>query len=306
MNNMPKELRVGVVGIPIKYNPNKESFFTEKFKPKATDKIRKRVIKHLNTFKKRLEEHGLKLVINDCGELIAGWNKSDPEVYRSDILQASRELKKLDNKHDLLIVLGLRHTPAYTLYKFSGKVIRVDFHGDAINRNESSITYANYFHHAMVKDRLKPLKDVACFGLGSEAHEGQGMVYEEVHPKMKKYLKKQVNRKELNKTIASTFDIDLAGLDLKYRTTANHLLSDEIIDDRKTSSSGVKISDLGRTIIRNKTKRIGIFEYTPSGNKEKHMERAIKALSVAGLISAANHKLNKKIQPKTLSEGKRL
>ncbi len=305
---MPKKtqkLRVGVVGVPIYATPTWEySSYDEEFRPTYTHKIRKKVVEHLKTLEKDLKKRGLELQVNDCGEITAGYSSiMDASQYEVKH-EVTNELKKLDKKHDLLIVLGPNHTPAYSLYHFPGKVIRVDFHGDAAGGNAQvggpTINYSTYFHHVLVEDKLKKPREVMSFGLGSKAHEGQAMAPKYLHPDMEKYLKKQVGRKDLHKVKAKTFDIDLDGLDLKYRTVTDALLGPEMEKDRKKASKGVLVSDLGRAIIRSGAKRIGIFEFSQMDENAAHMERTMKALSVAGVIGAASRKLKKKIRLKRI------
>jgi hypothetical protein len=286
---MEKRLRVGVVRIPVGFTPfNELSSCYEIFRPNSMNELSKAVISHLQEMSSEFGKHGVKLEIEDCGDRPGDYRYGDA-ISKRGLRKVGEALKEMDAKHDVLIVLGMRHTPAHALYRFPGKVIRVDFHSDASDNHD--VEYSSYLHHALIVDRLKDPDDVMHYGLGSLAHRSQAMTNRDMDHDMRWHFQKQVGRNDLSKVEAPTFDIDLDGLELKYQTVARDLLGDELeFDRRQEGFRGVAMSELGQAIIRSGPKRVGVFEYSPQDRNAVHMERAIKALSKAAVIGAAKRK----------------
>jgi len=279
-----KKLRVGIVGLPLLGREHKEWF-----EPGATHRLRSSVKAHLEEFSPELRKSKLSLVVEDCGEITRGREEMDAAVRKDTFAGISKEVKGLDRKYDLLIVVGGRHTGGYPLYQFPGKVVRVDFHPDT--RALDTLNYASYLYHVL-HDGLKTPKEIDNYGMEFEpvAYEDETPGSNRIKPPKGEpynlYYEKTfwTRRRDIENARAPTFDIDGDGLHEKYKTTA---------DSWYKSKNGVDAHRLGQAMIASGPRRVGFFEYYEQHPDAKSYERMIKALSKAALMGVAKRLLRR-------------
>ncbi|MBN3036901.1 MAG: hypothetical protein JW834_00470 [Candidatus Diapherotrites archaeon] len=277
-----KELRVGVVGIPVVEHA--EIPYREVFSEGNTHRLRGLIRKHLEAFSGELLEKGIVLVVSDCGEIIRDNKLLSSNLGTHAVFKdVAEEMKRLDSKHDLLLVVGGKHTPAYCLYQFPGNVARVDFHADS--QAYEKLEFSNYLRYVLLNGLKKP-HQVRNFGLRENLSlysmfaGGPARISKDINLAAEPTFKR--HQTDVHKVRARTFDIDSDGLHEKY---------DVSYDAYVSSRFGVSASNLGKALIRNGPSRVGFFEYYPQNENAHKLERMIVALSKAAVIGVASRVL---------------
>jgi hypothetical protein len=152
-----KKLSIGIIGIPIKLEKNK-NIIKEFFSPGLTDYLR------LNTKKfieKNSKEKNIEINALDLGELLdSEYILSERDeligISKTKLDELAQRLKQMIKDLDFVILYGGIHTGAYVLYHLPGRVERYDIHDDD---NEVDIPFhTSYFRY--VKE-LKPLSQIS-------------------------------------------------------------------------------------------------------------------------------------------------
>ncbi|MCD6522353.1 MAG: hypothetical protein J7K68_01270 [Candidatus Diapherotrites archaeon] len=266
MPEKPK-IRVAVVSIPIVqhevYHLGRAYVSRyEYFSRGLLDNIRKEVINHI---KNNSHRFNCQVEVTDAKDIFHE-DHTSPKIYAAGkkgdyidadvVKQLGEKIKQLKDTHDLVVVIGTKHTGAAFLYTVDGNVARFDAHTDrAEYGSPGEFNYANYVDR-IIKEGIKEEQDIKDYGVRG-----------------KKIPKRKVD--------AEIFDIDMDVFSGKYEMQ-------DMYDVGKA-----RIPDIGRHIENSKRiHTIGFFEYWPEMDEHHTGLRTIKALTLAAMRAIERRKLN--------------
>jgi len=126
---MPRKAKLSVAVISVPITKRENSRF-EHFQKGLLDEQRKAIVSHINGNKQRF---GADVEVKDCGDLIdAGLTRpgSSKFIDEATVAKLGKKIEALRKKHDLVIMIGERHTGAAFAYTGHGEVAHFDAHTD--------------------------------------------------------------------------------------------------------------------------------------------------------------------------------
>lgn len=258
--------RIALVGVPIETVPvQEEPFCVEAYLPGVTDRTRSMIIR-------KAAERGIK--VEDLGEVSAG-TRYQPE-FTIDRLAGvpflllpkipSRDMQRLEEERelllarsrglDLLVAVGASHLGAIVLYDAGDVVARLDYHSDFAD--SSNVPFGSASYMDWVKANVRPV-DVTNFFVRQRE---KGVVFGRESPDGK--APPGVNH----------FDIDVDCFDLRLQI--------QNVYPHSEGSSGVTPELVLSMIGQSKPRKLGIWEYRPSGDYNRAgLDFIVRAIETA-------------------------
>lgn len=303
-----KRLRVAILGIP-----NDPYYLKKKAYGNYLHAIERRLTKGIWYKRKRmnilsptaeLEKYGIKLEVNNLGQIIPKTKLSKREIkarqqskrkehisrviYRKQLDAIKRKLQKIGKEYDEIIIIGGSHEAAYPMYSQPGKVAYIDQHFDAYSKNKAACSgYLGY----ILKRKIKTPGQIVASGQGISAREkAEENQIEVVKPWDLKNKKADILDIDVDAFPAYKYDINdkkiYGKLSLSYS---------EGVESGPMGYNKMQVADVGKFIINQKPKIIGVFEINPEKESEIRLKQMLKGYANLAVLAAAERKFGIKI-----------